>query len=677
MFSSLKKAFGVITVETKNGVVTVEGIPTYTIQNDIRKIWGTSRIEAYMFNHIGKSSFSFNAFFALDIVYAIQKILAQRYVRTSRRVLTNIIKEIRENTWLSTIDQAPLAKLNRHRLDGFFKTPMDKQSEFFDAYERITFQYNLSGMLLAAAAGSGKTITSLMLSEMLDSDITVVVSPLNAVEEVWDKTLRTEMRATPKYWISTNPTPIDPNCRYFIVHYEYLQNFNKSLHLFKGKKVNIVLDESHNFNTRDSLRTELFTYLCRTLQARDVLWMSGTPIKALGSEAIPLFRSIDPQFTADTEERFRKIFGISSTRGADILSSRLGIMSYKVEKKDLPIEDPEIIQMPVKMPNGMDYSLDNVSKKMTAFVEERKAYYATRKKEDDEYYYGILDAHAKTLRGKNAEIEYEQFRQDLKIVIAYNGDARFCAEQVKAVKKYEDTKIMPALQRADQVQFKDVRSIVKYVMLKIRGECLGRVVAKERMRAHYDLCAHVDYHPILDSSEKKTVIFTSFVEVLERLQGVLTNQHLNPVTVYGKTNAVLSATLKRFEEDDSVNPLIATYKSLSTAVPLLMADIMILVDAPFRDYVLQQTISRISRLGSTTRATVYMLSLDTGDIPNISSRSYDILKWSQSQVSAITGVVSPFDLNDELSAEGVSMEAFGEIVENCAVVKYTPAFLEW
>lgn len=97
----------------------------------------------------------------------------------------------------------------------------------------------------------------------------------------------------------------------------------------------------------------------------------------------------------------------------------------------------------------------------------------------------------------------------------------------------------------------------------------------------------------------------------------------------------------------------------------------------FRDYVLQQTISRISRLGSTTRATIYMLSLDTGDTPNISSRSYDILKWSQSQVSAITGVVSPFDLNDELSAEGVSMEAFGDIVENSAVVKYTPAFLEW
>ena len=55
--------------------------------------------------------------------------------------------------------------------------------------------------------------------------------------------------------------------------------------------------------------------------------------------------------------------------------------------------------------------------------------------------------------------------------------------------------------------------------------------------------------------------------------------------------------------------MIATYKSLSTAVPMTMADVMIMVDTPFRDYIFQQTIARINRLGTTTQTYVYIAKL--------------------------------------------------------------------
>jgi hypothetical protein len=677
MFSGFKRAFGYVTATSKNGVIRIEGIPSYTIQNDIRKIWGTSRIEAFMFNDITKSSFSFNEFFALDIVYAIEKLLNERYVRTSRRVLHNVLKVLWEETWLVKIGKHHPPKLNRDKLKLFHKTPMDKQSEFFDIYESTTQQYHLRGMLLAAAAGSGKTITSIMLSEMLETDTTVVIAPLNSIIDVWEKTLRTELTYHPTFWHSQQNKPMKGDERYLVVHYEGLAAFLAQLHRLKGKKFNVVLDESHNFNTSTTLRTEHFVQMCTDLDTNDVLWMSGTPIKALGSEAIPLFRSIDKLFTPDTEFRFKKIFGLSSTRGADILNSRLGIVSYKVEKKDLPIQDPEILPpQKVKIPNGDEYTLDAITRKMAAFTAERLVYYKDLEKEHKAFYYGILDAHEAQLKSGAAKADYIAYRHNLKTVIHYGGDARFCADEVTAVNRYENTEIVPTLERDSAKQFKDIRSAVKYVMLKIRGECLGRVVAKERMRAHFDMVPFIDFQPILDSSEKKTVVFTSFVEVLERLQTILAKEGLETVSVYGKTNNVLSATLKRFEKDDDINPLLATYKSLSTAVPLLMADVVVLIDAPFRDYILQQTISRTSRLGATTRTTVHVFSLDTGDQPNISTRSFDILKWSQTQIEAIIGIKSPFEVSDDETENTLAMEEF-EPTLNTEQQKLIPSFMDW
>lgn len=681
MFSGLKKAFGYITAETKNGVIHVEGIPTYVIQNDIRRIWGTSRIEGYMFTEIRKNSFSFNEFFALDIVYAIETLLADRYVKTSRRVLKNMLEVLRERTWLAKIPQVHPSKLNHERLKRFHKTPLDKQREFFETYDQVTQKYNLRGMLLAAAAGSGKTITSLMLSELLDTTLTIVVSPMNAVIDVWEKTILNELTYRPMYWTSLQGKQLTGAERYCVVHYEGLESFMRQLSKIKlapHQRVNVVLDESHNFNTGTSLRTELFLQMCQTLDAQDVLWMSGTPIKALGSEAIPLFRSIDRLFTADTEFRFKKIFGLSSTRGADILRSRLGIVSYKVEKKDLPIQDPEIL--PTKLiaaPNAHNYTLDAIKAKMVAFTTERLEYYAGLAKEHNAYFYGILDAHEKRLRNGEEKQKYQQYRAALKIVIQYEGDARVCADEVVAVNRYENTQIIPQLPSDEVKRFRDIRSAVKYVKLKVRGECLGRVVAKERMRAHLEMAPYIDFAPILDSSEKKTVVFTSFVEVLEKLQSELNAKGFETASVYGKTNSVLSATLQRFEKEEQLNPLVATYKSLSTAVPLLMADVVVLIDAPFRDYVLQQTISRTSRLGATTRTTVHMFALDTGTQPNITTRSYDILRWSQEQVTAIVGVKSPFEVTEDFEKVELAMEGLADEPAAAPTQNVKPSFMDW
>jgi hypothetical protein len=90
-----------------------------------------------------------------------------------------------------------------------------------------------------------------------------------------------------------------------------------------------------------------------------------------------------------------------------------------------------------------------------------------------------------------------------------------------------------------------------------------------------------------------------------------------------------------------LNPLLATYASLSTGVRLTIADTMILLNSPFRAYILEQAISRIYRLGQDSQTYVYQCILDTGEVPNISTRSADILAWSTEQVEAIMGIKAP------------------------------------
>lgn len=157
-----------------------------------------------------------------------------------------------------------------------------------------------------------------------------------------------------------------------------------------------------------------------------------------------------------------------------------------------------------------------------------------------------------------------------------------------------------------------------------------------RIDAHREMTKAIPFLDICESTQKKTVVFTSFVDVLQDAMSACKEQGLNPILVYGKTSKDVSPIVSKFEQDESINPLIATYNSLSTGVPLVMADTMIMVNAPFRSYIQDQAIARIHRLRQDSQTRVLQCYLDTGNEPNISTRSLDIMTWSQQQVEAMT-----------------------------------------
>ena len=674
MFSRMKRLLGNITVDVKKNVIYVDGIPADVIAKDNKRIWG-NRVLNNLFKEIDANSFSFDEYFAVDIVYAINTLLNEKGMGSSKHSLTKIRDLLLERTWLSDLKKEFPSKLNYNKLENFHFTPLPDQLRFLQAYDQITQQYGLKGLLLAAAVGGGKSIASTMLMECLEVDQIIVVSPKNALNRVWEATVKTSMTTIPSHWVVGNQEPFKGDEKYIIFNYEYLNKFIEQLHKLKGKKIGVILDESHNLNTHDSLRTISFIEMCSKIKVAEVVWLSGTPIKALATEAIPLFRTIDPKYTEDVEARFKKIFGVSSERGTDILKHRLGFALFIVEKKEQNLQEPEFREIKVKIPNGDRYTLEAISKQMYDFTQERLAYYKSRAKEDNDFFNKCLAIHQRTLRSAAEFKQYEFYQRCLKIVIKSGGDVRMAKEEIIFCNKYEQTKVLPTLDKDLKADFKNVKSIIKYTKLKIMGECLGRIVGGARIACNVELCKYVDYVAIVENSPKKTLIFTSFVPVVETLQPHLENLGLESLFVYAKTNNKLASIIERFDKDEDANPLVATFASLSTAVPLTMADQMIFLNQPYRSYMVEQTVARINRIGATTQAKVFNVVLDTGDQSNISSRSFDIARWSAQQVQAITGVVSSIDFSEDMEQSNLALE--GLLPDTDHHLVSTPCYLSW
>jgi hypothetical protein len=195
------------------------------------------------------------------------------------------------------------------------------------------------------------TESGLALSLVSEAEVTIVIAPKNAVHEVWRDRIIQRFKHTPTFATSIGK-PFTGKEQYYICHYEALDRAIQFAELNKGKRLCILLDESHNLNEIVSLRTQKFINLCKLAHVFSVLWSSGTPLKAMGSEMVPFLSTIDPLFTEDVKARFVQIFGKSVARAVDILANRIGITSFKVAKSAVvELEIDETILQSVKGAN--------------------------------------------------------------------------------------------------------------------------------------------------------------------------------------------------------------------------------------------------------------------------------------------------------------------------------------
>lgn len=661
MFSTIKAGLGAVSVTEANNVITVEGVSFRQISADIQRLWGTSRIVKNMIRKLGNYKMRFDSFYAIEVFYVLKRLREYNKSLLRNRIIDATLKGLVENTWLANTqkDKPDVSKIDWSQLKQFTKKkPLDQQIDFINRYDLVTQLYGLNGYMLASPAGTGKTLSSLFLMHCIKGvDAIVVLTPNNALHLVWENTIKEEIKNHGKIWLSDSGKPVDPDAKYFLVHYEGdgLKNFFAQVNMLKGRNIAIIVDESHNFNESNSNRTQMLIDLCHTTQSKDILWQSGTPFKAKATELLPFAECIDPLMNKRVKASFGKIFGISVSRAADMLSYRIGRYSFTVEKAEIVEGEPIEETVKIKIPNSNDYTLDAVKNKMAAYIDKQMAFYKEHFDEYKKTYDDELKAFEDTLKSTSDKQAFEEYKKSFKIVVRQQGaQLHLIKSHVLYCNKYEKFTIAPTIpDKVRRDDFKAAKSVVKYVTLKVRGECLGLVLGKLREQVQIDMAAHTPFNEYIDAAKAKTLIFTDFVKVVDAIHDKLTKLKYKPVRIYGRTNKELPQMIGKLGSRPGINPAIAVYKSLSTAVPMTMANCLILTNSPFREYIRIQAISRAFRKGQKNQVYVIDTVLDTGDVPNISTHAKDIMSFYKEQVNMLLGLS-----NDEIAEEAYAYEAF-------------------
>ena len=674
----LDAVVGNIKVEQGDDYVLFSGFRVKPFLKEMKRIFKTTRFESGLVRSPTGFSFRIYHFFAYDFYQLLELMVEHRTTYYNPEVVIQLVKEMAKIPLIAKTKATYPSRLDRTQLKRMAFSPLPSQERFFEVYDQKTQQYGLNGYILASPPGTGKTYMSLALQAMLKVDVVIVFSPSNALETVWKDTIETKMDKTDAY---VYPGPVEMGKTHYVFNHDNLKYALEHINrICKGKKVGIIVDECHNFNELSSDRTLMLVEVCKRSGSKDILFMSGTPFKALGREVIPFLMATDPYFGKKEEEGFKKIFGVSGTSALYILAARIGRILYKVDKGDVVQNKVTTFEVKVKVPGGERFTLPEISKAMASFVVERVKHYKKDMHLYVQTYMLIVKRFETTLYTKKEHEELALYRARVE-TIRKAGFLREVAEEMKLVNLYERKVIVPALSPADKATFRDVKSIYKYLALKIQGEALGRILGRERTACNQALVEHIDngkifceeldmkgddwaLMDIFQMSKTKVVMFTDFIQVLQTTEKVLKEKGLKPALVYGETNKDLTSIIQGFEKDPKVNPIVATYKSLSTAVPLIMADTCVLLNVPYRDYVYLQSISRVDRLGQKHPVKIFQYFLDTGDVPNISTRSKELMEWSRAMVDNLLGIDTYGTDPEVVEEEFLSSfkEAFGSIL---------------
>lgn len=628
-------SFG-LSVEEEGTNILITGIRTHDFKRFIKKYYNSGMFLDKITKRTWANSMLIDRFFLPEIVFLLEKGMEEHFLSQYR--VEKILKLVYKNTWMrdtivDTPTQVDLGVLN-HMNKKF--VPTETQMEFVkDTYWQKKTQYHLNGYLLAMSMGLGKTFTSLFLGEALHKKHFVIISPLTAVQTTWVPEIENVFLNKKNIWSPIqDPSKINKNTDCVVVNYDGLSKvIPYILKEFKGEDTIVIIDEFHNFKDIKSLRTETLVNFVSAFKCTDVLPMSGTPIKALGIETIPIFRVLDPWCTPRIVDKLKEMMRYTKIMN-DLLRNRIGAMMYRKTKEEVldlpPKHESDIL---VKIANGDRYTLDNVKKLVVEFTSERRAFYKENYKKYMETYEKCLHVFEKTLKTKLEQNEYKTYLKYVAL-IQKHGSGWDMIEFIKHTNIYEKNVILPALPANMRASFRDSKSVVKYVELKILGEVLGGLLNQLRTEMSADMIGK-EVIDIILNADKKTILFSSYREAITIAESVCKKNGLKPLVITGDNTNEAKAILEVFKNDDETNPLIASTKTMSTAHTILIANTVIFLNVPFRSVDYDQASDRVYRIGQDTDVYIYRLLLDTGNQPNLSTRMHDIIAWSKEQFNTI------------------------------------------
>ena len=163
----IAKIFGIITVKEQGSMIRVSGLDGTLMSKEVARLWQNNKVNKYIFSSIDSTGFTFNRFFAPDVMYILTELVVSPQSNWyAKRSLERVLEGIKTNTWFK-VAFAPHKPMTDPRLMAQLKwKPMPKQLEFLHVYGEKMPQFDLRGYILAISPGGGKAqdLDSLILT---------------------------------------------------------------------------------------------------------------------------------------------------------------------------------------------------------------------------------------------------------------------------------------------------------------------------------------------------------------------------------------------------------------------------------------------------------------------------------------------------------------------------------
>lgn len=629
----------------------------------------------------------FKKFFILEFYKIVQELLDATHILTPWNIVMDLKRGLLEHGWINKFNIKKLnIEFDKSKLEEFNLEFRPYQNRFFNFYSKTYRESSYRGLILAAGVGAGKTAMSLGVMECRMVDTVIVVTPKNALHDVWVRSIsgykdlelgidypsiyknpRKSWNSVDDIWCGTTNFPTD--CKYFIFHYEAVDRINELLEKRDCGRIGFLLDESHHFNEEDSDRSAAFIDAVGNSKSEDVIWLSATPIKAKSVEMIQMLKTLDANFDEEVSNRFRKIF--EDVRGKKLASHRFETMSFLVGREEYmdtppPIETTVYVKpkVNIEVTDGRSQRLFDLksNKYVLTHISKRSLIYNTHR---TKFLNNSENKHIKTYRQMLAtfkencvitEEEKKDFENYLSAINklrigstykAKKSDLKFCSQYEKNILNdilsrkglLVKTKENKDLRDAEVNRFDFYIDVIRNVKSRSIRKAKGSFYMGLRKKCFVNLAELVDLLPFIKGNENKVVIFAEHVETIDTVVAKLEKAGIKFMKAHGEAlkKIPLKTVLHEFRTNDDVRGVAATYKTMGSSLGLTEADTVILLDPSFRDYIKIQAVGRADRPGQKNRVKVINVILDTGDELNLSVRTLDINKETKKNVEEIIG----------------------------------------
>ena len=617
--------------------IVIPNFPFAWFSKKLKAAYGTRRLSKLYrvsgWQLFGRADIIVHKFFLPEFLYLLDTVGGH----VGR--IKEIISDIANHTWIRDLySDAPIkTDTDMSRIEKNMNVELyDFQREFIEQYDLKRRRAHLNGELLSFGCGLGKTITALATMESVGCDCIIILAPKSTLSDVWIDHIQRFYKKPKKFFLVGKDEPHDAD--FFIFNYESMEKIEKVMkYISKKNKLGIVVDESHNFLKMKSDRTKNLIKLKDDTGCQHILLQSGTPVKAVGVEIMPLLRILDNFFDEEAQEIFKEAFGLNTNVATDVLHARLNLMMYRKKMEDVYTLPKKISrQMDIKIPDGKNYPVSAVKKTLADYAKERLEYHTKRMPE----YQKMWDK-AILIWSNNKELNATaDYRRWIKIVSrlikqGYDPTDKALAADIAWANIYEKDVLIPSLpNKKTRDDFKECKSKIKYLELCIQGEVLGKL---ENLRSKMTsaIISNLDIKSIVDQSLKKVIFFTTYVDTVKMVHDRCTELGIKDVQIYGETSKNVNDILDKFRKDPDTRVLVATIQTLATGVTLTEANTVVFCNLPYRSADREQAENRVWRIGQDTECEIIQIRLDTGGTNNLSDRTIEIHDWSKEMTTAI------------------------------------------